>query len=112
MLSVRLRQRAVPVAGPGDGQRKAIGALACRESFCTASRCGGRKAARFWWRPLVFRGPCHGLTGANQQAGWSYRIRLLGNLTLSHAGGHCLPATLRRGFPKASSVLTSMGVAS
>ena len=116
MVSVRLRKRAVPVAWRVRSTQGNIGFGVQKELL---------EAVRAWLPETVpvllaadrFYGTAM-LVGWCQKAGWSYRIRLKGNLTLAHQGGELTSAEvatrLAPGITGAelygSGVLTNIGV--
>jgi hypothetical protein len=116
MVSARLRKRAVPVAWRVRSTRGNIGFGVQKElldsvlAWLPAGVSVMLAADRFYGTaPLI---------GWCQKAGWSYRIRLKGNLTLAHEGGELttgeVAARLPRGVTGAelygSGVVTNIGV--
>jgi hypothetical protein len=116
MLSARLRKRAVPVAWRVRSTQGNIGFAVQKELL---------DSVRGWLPDHVsvmlaadrFYGTAQ-LIGWCQKAGWSYRIRLKGNLTLAHDGGELttgdVASTLPQGVIGAelygSGVATNIGV--
>jgi hypothetical protein len=116
MLSMRLCQRAVPVAWCVRSTQGNIGFSVQKELL---------DSVRSWLPPNApvllagdrFYGTAQ-LIGWCQAAGWSYRIRLKGNLTLTHQGGELSTGDVVTLLPKGaidaelygSGVTTNIGV--
>ena len=116
MLSVRLRKRALPVAwrvrstqgNIGFGVQKEL--LESVKAWLPAGTAVMLAADRFYGTAQ--------LIGWRQKAGWSYRIRLKGNLTLSHEGGELTTGEVAAQLPQGvigaelhgSGVTTNIGV--
>lgn len=98
MLSARLRKRAVPVAWRVRATQGNIGFAVQKELL---------DSVRAWLPPGVsvmlaadrFYGTAQ-LIGWCQKAGWSYRIRLKGNLTLAHEGGELTTGDVAAHLPR------------
>jgi hypothetical protein len=116
MLSVRLRNRAVPVAWRVRATQGNIGFFVQKElldsvrAFLPQSVSVMLAADRFYGTAK--------LISWCQKAGWSYRIRLKGNLTLKHEGGELSSGDVAARLPKGvlgaelygSGVATNIGV--
>ena len=116
MLSVRIRKRAIPVAWRVRQTKGNIGFEVQKELL---------DAIRDWIPAGVdvmlaadrFYGT-EKLIGWCQQAGWGYRIRLKGNLTLQHQGGELttgeavelMPEGLEKAELYGSGVFTNIGI--
>jgi hypothetical protein len=116
MLSVRLRNRALPVAWRARSTQGNIG-FAVQQDLL--------ESVRGWLPPDIailltadrFYGTA-ALIGWCQNAGWGYRIRLKGNLTLAHESGEIttgdVAARMRGGIENTelygSGVITNIGV--
>lgn len=116
MVSARLRKRAVPVAWRVRSTQGNIGFAVQRELL---------DSVRAWLPDHVsvmlaadrFYGTAQ-LIGWCQKAGWSYRIRLKGNLTLAHDGGELTTGDVASTLPQSvigaelygSGVVTNIGV--
>ena len=116
MVSARLRRRAVPVAWRVRSTQGNIG-------FGVQKELLGSVLA---WLPedvsvMLAADRFYGtaqLIGWCQKAGWSYRIRLKGNLTLAHEGGELTTGDVASRLPKGvtgaelygSGVVTNIGV--
>ena len=116
MVSVRLRNRAVPVAWRVRSTQGNIGFGVQKELLDSVLA----------WLPqdvsvMLAAGRFHGtaqLIGWCQKARWSYRIRLKGNLTLAHEGGELTTGDVAARLPKGvigaelhgSGVATNIGV--
>jgi hypothetical protein len=116
MLSVRVRNRALPVAWRACATQGNIG-FAVQQDLLDGVRA--------WLPPEIailltadrFYGTA-ALIGWCRNAGWKYRIRLKGNLTLTHEGGEIttgdVAARMPKGVEKAelygSGVVTNIGV--
>lgn len=116
MVSVRLRKRAVPVAWRVRSTQGNIGFSVQKELL---------DSVRAWLPPDVsvllagdrFYGTA-ALIGWCRAAGWSYRIRLKGNLTLAHQGGELTTGDVVTRLPEGvidaelygSGIMTNIGV--
>lgn len=85
MLSVRLRKRAVPVAWRVRSTQGNIG-VGVQKELLNSVKAWLPEDIAILLAADRFYGTAQ-LIGWCQQAGWSYRIRLKGNLTLTHEGG-------------------------
>ena len=116
MLSARLRKRAVPVAWRVRSTRGNIG-FAVQKELLDSVRAWLPEGVSVMLAADRFYGTAQ-LIGWCRTAGWSYRIRLKGNLTLAHDGGELttgdVAARLPRGVAGAelygSGVVTNIGV--
>jgi hypothetical protein len=85
MLSVRLRKRALPVAWRVKSTRGNIG-IGVQKELLDSVKAWVPEGASILLAADRFYGTAQ-LIDWCQKAGWSYRIRMKGNLTLNHAGG-------------------------
>lgn len=116
MLSVRLRNRALPVAWRVRSTQGNIGFGVQKELLNSVKR-GLPENAKIMLAADRFYGTAQ-LIDWCQNAGWSYRIRLKGNLTLSHEGGELTTGEVVARVPKGivgaelygSGVTTNIGV--
>ena len=116
MVSVRLRKRAVPVAWRVRSTQGNIG-FAVQKELLDGVLAWLPEEVSVMLAADRFYGTAQ-LIGWCQKAGWSYRIRLKGNLTLAHDGGELttgdVAARLPRGVTRAelygSGVSTNIGV--
>jgi Transposase DDE domain len=116
MLSVRLRKRAVPVAWRVRSTQGNIG-FAVQKDLLDSVRAWLPQGVSVMLAADRFYGTAQ-LIGWCQKAGWSYRIRLKGNLTLAHDGGELTTGDVAAGLPKGvtgaelygSGVSTNIGV--
>lgn len=116
MLSARLRKRAVPVAWRVRSTQGNIG-FAVQKELLDSVRAWLPDHVSIMLAADRFYGTAQ-LIGWCQKAGWSYRIRLKGNLTLAHDGGELttgdVASTLPQGVIGAelygSGVATNIGV--
>ena len=84
-LAVRLRKRALPVAWRVRSPQGNIG-VGVQQELVDSVRLWWPEGVAMMWAADRFYGTAS-WSGWCQKAGWSYRIRLQGNLTLTHAGG-------------------------
>jgi hypothetical protein len=85
MLSVRVRKRALPVAWRVRSTQGNIG-FGVQKELLDSVKAWLPEGVSILLAADRFYGTAS-LIGWCQEAGWSYRIRLKGNLTLSHEGG-------------------------
>ncbi|NUJ81314.1 hypothetical protein HUN39_15000 [Methylocystis sp. FS] len=98
MLSARLRKRAVPVAWRVRSTQGNIG-FAVQNELLDSMRAGLPKDVSIMLAAVRFYGTAQ-LIGWCQKAGWSYRIRLKGNLTLAHEGGELTTGEVAQRLPQ------------
>jgi len=116
MLSVRVRKRALPVAWRVRSTQGNIG-FPVQKDLLSSVLAWLPQGARILLAADRFYGTAQ-LIGWCQEAGWSYRIRLKGNLTLTHEGGEIttgdVAARIQKGVRDAelygSGVKTNIGV--
>ncbi len=116
MVSVRIAHRALPVAWRVRQTRGSIG-FATQEELLDVVRDWLPPDAAVMLAADRFYGTAK-LIAWCQEAGWGYRIRLKGNLGLSHDGGELttgeavtlMPGGLERAELYGSGVLTSIGL--
>lgn len=116
MLSVRLRKRALPVAWCVRATQGNIG-FEVQQGLLTRVRSWLTAGTQVLLAADRFYGTAQ-LIGWCQRAGWSYRIRLKGNLTLRHAGGEISTGEVLSLMPQgvigaeltASAISTNIGV--
>jgi len=98
MVSVRLRDRALPVAWRVRKTRGNIG-FSTQKELLDSLRDWIPEGTRVLLAADRFYGTA-GLVSWCQEAGWGYRIRLKGNLTLSHEGGQLTTGEIGRLVPE------------
>jgi len=116
MLSVRLRNRAVPVAWRVRSTQGNIG-FSVQKELLDGVRAWLPEGIAVMLAADRFYGTAK-LVCFCQKAGWSYRIRLKGNLTLTHEGGELSTGDVAARLPKGvtgaelygSGVATNIGV--
>ncbi|RNJ48082.1 hypothetical protein [Methylocystis hirsuta] len=116
MLSARLRKRAVPVAWRVRSTQGNIG-FSIQKELLDSVRTWLPKDVSIMLAADRFYGTAQ-LIGWCQKAGWSYRIRLKGNLTLAHEGGELTTGEVAQRLPQGvmgaelygSGVSTNIGV--
>ncbi len=116
MLSVRLRKRALPVAWRVRSTQGNIG-FGVQKELLDSVKAWLPAGVPILLAADRFYGTAQ-LTGWCQKAGWSYRIRLKGNLTLSHEGGELTTGDVAARLPQGvigaelygSGVTTNIGV--
>jgi hypothetical protein len=116
MVSVRLRKRAVPVAWRVVSTQGGIG-FDVQEDLLNSVRAWLPESVKIMLAADRFYGTA-ALIGWCIRAGWSYRIRLKGNLTLQHEGGELttgevvtlLPQGITGAELYGSGVITNIGV--
>jgi hypothetical protein len=116
MLSVRLRNRAVPVAWRVRATQGNIG-FAVQKELLDSVRAWLPEGVAVMLAADRFYGTAK-LIAWCQTTGWSYRIRLKGNLTLAHQGGELSTGDVARRLPEGvvgaelygSGVTTNIGV--
>lgn len=116
MVSARLRKRAVPVAWRVRSTQGNIG-FGVQKELLDSLRAWLPEHLSVMLAADRFYGTAQ-LIGWCQKAGWAYRIRMKGNLTLAHEGGELttgdVAARLPRGVTGAelygSGVVTNIGV--
>ena len=116
MLSARLRKRAVPVAWRVRSTQGNIG-FTVQKELLDSVRAWLPEGVAVMLAADRFYGTAQ-LIGWCQKAGWSYRIRLKGNLTLAHEGGELTTGDVAARVPKGvlgaelygSGVSTNIGV--
>ncbi|MGB5084853.1 MAG: transposase [Methylocystis silviterrae] len=97
MLSARLRKRAVPVAWRVRSTQGNIG-FSIQKELLDSVRTWLPKDVSIMLAADRFYGTAQ-LIGWCQKAGWSYRIRLKGNLTLAHEGGELTTGEVAQRLP-------------
>jgi hypothetical protein len=115
MVSVRVRKRAVPVAWRVRSVQGNIG-FDVQKELLDAIKAWLPAGIAIMLAADRFYGTA-GLIGWCQQAGWSYRIRLKGNLTLAHQGGELTTGDVAARIPQGvigaelygSAVITNIG---
>jgi Transposase DDE domain len=116
MLAVRLRQRALPVAWRVRSTQGNIG-FSVQQDLLDSVRMWIPAGTAIMLAADRFYGTAQ-LIAWCQKAGWSYRIRLKGNLTLSHQGGELTTGAVATRLPQGvigaelygSGVTTNIGV--
>ena len=116
MLSARLRKRAVPVAWRVRSTQGNIG-FSIQKELLDSVRTWLPKDVSIMLAADRFYGTAQ-LIGWCQKAGWSYRIRLKGNLTLAHEGGELTTGEVAQRLPQGvmgaelygSGVSTNIGI--
>ena len=116
MVSARLRRRAVPVAWRVRSTQGSIG-FGVQKELLDSVLAWLPEDVSVMLAADRFYGTAQ-LIGWCQKAGWSYRIRLKGNLTLAHEGGELTTGDVASRLPKGvtgaelygSGVVTNIGV--
>ena len=116
MVSARLRRRAVPVAWRVRSTQGNIG-FGVQKELLDSVLAWLPEDVSVMLAADRFYGTAQ-LIGWCQKAGWSYRIRLKGNLTLAHEGGELTTGDVASRLPKGvtgaelygSGVVTNIGV--
>ena len=116
MVSVRLRKRAVPVAWRVRSTQGNIG-FGVQKELLDSVLAWLPQDVSVMLAADRFYGTAQ-LIGWCQKAGWSYRIRLKGNLTLAHEGGELTTGDVASRLPKGvtgaelygSGVVSNIGV--
>ena len=98
MVSARLRKRALPVAWRVRSTQGNIG-FAVQKELLESLKTWLPEGVSVLLAADRFYGTAH-LIGWRQDAGWSCRIRLKGNLTLAHQGGELTTGDVAARIPK------------